>query len=171
MPAYGMERSYEMNFARKAVVMSQQNINPVIESVVGRMGLTPRQSEIACHIAMGLGLAEVASTLFISPATVRTHLRDIFRTVDVGARAELVSKILLNVLPPVVSQPTNGEDCSAAESDPQSSNETPRVLEAPRIVVAACPSAVSTTSEHGAHAPTGRDRNHGYALAPARGRP
>ena len=157
--------------ARIGVLVSPQNIHPVIESVVARMGLTPRQSEIACHIAMGLGLQELSQTLFISPATVRTHLRDIFRTLNAGSRAELVSMILLKVLTPVVSLSTHREGCSVAESNPQNSNGTPQVLESPPSVAVADPGAARMTWEHHAAAPSGRDRTHGYALAPAKGSP
>ena len=100
--------------------MSQQSIHPVIESVVARMGLTRRQSEITCRIAMSLGMSELSQMLSISPATVRTHLRDIFRTMKVRSRAELVSTILSEVLSIVDSQPANDADSSVSESDPQS---------------------------------------------------
>ena len=100
--------------------MSQQSIHPVIESVVARMGLTRRQSEIVCRVAMGLGMPELSQVLSISPATVRTHLRDIFRTMKVRSRAELVSKILSNVLSVVDCPAADHADSSTSESEPHS---------------------------------------------------
>ncbi len=98
--------------------MSQQNIHPVIESVVGGMGLTRRQSEIVCRVAMGLGMPELSQTLSIRPATVRTHLRDIFRSMKVRSRAELVSTILSNVLSLVDGPAVDHADSSTSDNEP-----------------------------------------------------
>lgn len=107
-----------MSLTWSCVVMSQHNIHPAIESVVGCLGLTPRQSEIACRVAMGLGMPELSRVLSISPATVRTHLRDIFRCLKVRSRAELVSKILANVLSLMDRSVADHADDSPSDSAP-----------------------------------------------------
>ena len=107
-----------MSLTWRCVVMSQQSIHPAIESVVGCLGLTPRQSEIVCRVAMGLGMPELSRVLSISPATVRTHLRDIFRSLKVRSRTELVSKILSNVLSLMDHPAADHADSSPSDSEP-----------------------------------------------------
>ncbi|WP_091094370.1 response regulator transcription factor [Nonomuraea wenchangensis] len=40
-----------------------------------RRGLTPREFEVARLVARGLSTAEIAADLFVSPHTVRGHLK------------------------------------------------------------------------------------------------
>ena len=53
--------------------------------------LTPRESEIVALLASGLNGEEIARRLFISPATVRTHIRNAMDRVDARTRAHLVT--------------------------------------------------------------------------------
>ncbi|HXS65605.1 MAG TPA: response regulator transcription factor [Streptosporangiaceae bacterium] len=52
--------------------------------------LTPREGEVLAHIAAGLSNAEIASTLFVSEATVKTHINHIFAKTGLRDRAQLV---------------------------------------------------------------------------------
>jgi len=51
--------------------------------------LTPRETEIVRHVAMGLRNAEVAERLSISEVTVKTHLNNIFQKLGVRGRTAL----------------------------------------------------------------------------------
>ena len=51
--------------------------------------LTPRETEIVKHVAMGLRNAEVAERLAISEVTVKTHLNNIFQKLELRDRVEL----------------------------------------------------------------------------------
>lgn len=51
--------------------------------------LTSREREIAEAVAKGLTNAQVARTLFVSTATVKTHLARIFYKLDVSTRVQL----------------------------------------------------------------------------------
>ena len=51
--------------------------------------LTPRERDIMRLVALGLRNAEVARKLFISDETVKTHLTNIFRKLDLRDRVEL----------------------------------------------------------------------------------
>lgn len=51
-------------------------------------GLTARESEVLRLIAKGLSVAEVASLLELSKHTVAGYLKDIYRKLSVGSRAE-----------------------------------------------------------------------------------
>ncbi|GAA2424220.1 hypothetical protein GCM10010191_40610 [Actinomadura vinacea] len=55
--------------------------------------LTPRELEIAQHVAYGLPTGEIAARLFISPHTVRGHLKAIFQKTGVSSRGELVARL------------------------------------------------------------------------------
>ncbi|MFI9150701.1 response regulator [Streptomyces sp. NPDC053367] len=56
-----------------------------------RPALTPRERDILTHLAQGLPNREIARTLFISEATVKTHLRRIYDKLGVDTRAAAVS--------------------------------------------------------------------------------
>lgn len=53
-------------------------------------GLTPREAEVLAHIAAGESNAEIASALFVSEATVKTHVNHIFSKTGLRDRAQLV---------------------------------------------------------------------------------
>jgi DNA-binding NarL/FixJ family response regulator len=52
--------------------------------------LTPREEEVLAHIAAGLSNGEIAATLFVSEATVKTHINHIFTKTGLRDRAQLV---------------------------------------------------------------------------------
>jgi pimeloyl-ACP methyl ester carboxylesterase/DNA-binding CsgD family transcriptional regulator len=52
--------------------------------------LTDRESAILELIAQGVGNAQIARRLFISPKTVRNHITSIFRKLNVSTRAEAI---------------------------------------------------------------------------------
>jgi two-component system, NarL family, nitrate/nitrite response regulator NarL len=56
--------------------------------------LSPREQEVARLVAKGLSNKAIAAVLDISPWTVSTHLRRIFAKLDVGSRAEMITKAL-----------------------------------------------------------------------------
>ncbi|MEV0821169.1 helix-turn-helix transcriptional regulator [Nonomuraea rubra] len=56
-------------------------------------GLTPREFEIARLVAQGLATSEIAAALFISPHTVRGHLKAVFGKAGLSSRGELVARL------------------------------------------------------------------------------
>jgi len=54
-------------------------------------GLTVREAEVLAHIARGLSNHEIASTLFLSEATVKTHINRIFAKTGSRDRAQAVA--------------------------------------------------------------------------------
>jgi DNA-binding NarL/FixJ family response regulator len=53
-------------------------------------GLTPREVEVLAHIAAGLSNTEIAAALYVSEATVKTHINHIFGKTGLRDRAQLV---------------------------------------------------------------------------------
>ncbi len=53
---------------------------------IGDAGLTPREVEILARVAIGWTNEEIASRLFISSHTVKTHLYRVFKKINVGNR-------------------------------------------------------------------------------------
>ena len=60
--------------------------------------LTPREAEVLGHIAAGLSNTEIAATLFVSEATVKTHINHIFTKTGLRDRAQLVRYAFRNGL-------------------------------------------------------------------------
>ncbi len=58
--------------------------------------LTRRQREVAELAATGATIEEIARHLGISPHTVRQHLRDAYRLLDVGNRVELARALAVS---------------------------------------------------------------------------
>jgi two-component system, NarL family, nitrate/nitrite response regulator NarL len=60
----------------------------------GTSTLSRREREILSLIAKGLPVSEVANRLYLSPATVKTHLQRIYRKLGVSDRAAAVAEAL-----------------------------------------------------------------------------
>ncbi|MFI0407918.1 response regulator [Actinomadura sp. 3N508] len=54
-------------------------------------GLTPREAEVLALIARGRSNAEIAGDLFISEATVKTHINNLFAKANLRDRAQAVT--------------------------------------------------------------------------------
>jgi len=57
------------------------------------LGLTERERSMAGMIARGLANKEIAAELGISPATVRTHIYNLYKKVGARSRVELLNRI------------------------------------------------------------------------------
>ncbi|MDQ3629847.1 MAG: helix-turn-helix transcriptional regulator [Actinomycetota bacterium] len=68
-------------------------------------GLTAREREIAGLVAADLGTESIAQRLFLSPWTVRDHLKSIFDKTGARSRRELRARIFYDeFLPPIVDR-------------------------------------------------------------------
>jgi DNA-binding CsgD family transcriptional regulator len=56
-------------------------------------GLSDREAQIAFHAALGKADREIAAVLFVSIATVRTHLRHIYRKLGVSNRSSMCRRL------------------------------------------------------------------------------
>jgi len=57
------------------------------------LNLSAREAEIAVLISRGFANKQIAAELRISPATVRTHIYNLYRKVDARSRVELLNKL------------------------------------------------------------------------------
>jgi DNA-binding CsgD family transcriptional regulator len=68
-------------------------LQEVPESRARALGLSTREVQMALLIARGLANKEIAAELGISPATVRTHIYNLYRKAGARSRVELLNRI------------------------------------------------------------------------------
>jgi DNA-binding CsgD family transcriptional regulator len=76
-----------------AVVVEPATAAEIAPIVVQAYDLTDREQQITSLIARGAGTADIADELFLSPHTVRDHVKAIFAKVGVSSRGELVARL------------------------------------------------------------------------------
>jgi DNA-binding CsgD family transcriptional regulator len=76
-----------------AVTVEPAKSSQIAPIIVEAYCLTAREQDITRAVARGLANQEIAAQLFLSPHTVRDHLKAIFAKVGVGSRGELVAKL------------------------------------------------------------------------------
>lgn len=67
-----------------------ETFEAICQELAERHGLTGREKEILGHLACGRTNTRIAEDLFISPSTVRGHIRHIYTKLDVHDRQELI---------------------------------------------------------------------------------
>ncbi|MDW3685678.1 helix-turn-helix transcriptional regulator [Cupriavidus sp. CV2] len=94
-----VEGPWQLPFAM--VLMGNSESRSVLDSSVltSLFGLSRKESLVAIRLAAGETLAEIADHEFVSPHTVRVHIRDILRKTGTHRQSELVR--LLHLLPGV----------------------------------------------------------------------
>ena len=65
-------------------------IGPTCIRIGKERGLTQRETEIMCEMASGRSSGEIARSLGISTSTVKTHVKSIYRKLDIHAKEELI---------------------------------------------------------------------------------
>ena len=68
-------------------------LDAVPEEHIKAFGLSARETEMAILIARGLANKEIAAELSISPATVRTHIYNLYQKTNARSRIELLNKL------------------------------------------------------------------------------
>ncbi|GII66517.1 hypothetical protein Skr01_66020 [Sphaerisporangium krabiense] len=86
-------RGADGELGASVVVIERAPISEVASLMVRAYQLTDRELEITQLIARGMGTVEICEKLFISPHTVRDHVKSIFQKVRVTSRGELVAKL------------------------------------------------------------------------------
>lgn len=68
-------------------------LDSVPEERVKSLGLSAREVQMAIMIGRGLANKEIAEQLYISPATVRTHIYNLYQKTGARSRVELLNKL------------------------------------------------------------------------------
>ncbi|HEX8206680.1 MAG TPA: helix-turn-helix transcriptional regulator [Solirubrobacteraceae bacterium] len=76
-----------------ALVIEPAKAADIAPLIVEAYGLSQREVDVTKLIARGLGTSEIAATLFLSPHTVRDHIKAVFEKAGVSSRGELVAKV------------------------------------------------------------------------------
>jgi DNA-binding CsgD family transcriptional regulator len=76
-----------------ALVIEPAKASEVAPLIIEAYGLTPRELEVTRMIARGFKTAEMAERLFLSPHTIRDHVKAIFEKVGVSSRGELTARL------------------------------------------------------------------------------
>jgi DNA-binding CsgD family transcriptional regulator len=63
------------------------------EAFLAKYGITDREREIIQKVIEGKSNADIAGELFISLATVKTHLHNIYRKLEVDSRYDLLARV------------------------------------------------------------------------------
>lgn len=80
---------YFLRFSPQTPVMPEQ----LSESFIAAYGITDREREIIEKVIEGKSNATIAAELFISLATVKTHLHNIYTKLGVESRFDLLAKV------------------------------------------------------------------------------
>ena len=78
------------NIARRVLAMFKQNV-PAPKS---DYNLTPRELEVLELLTQGADFKQIAERLFLSPFTVRAHIRNIYDKLHVHSKSGAVAKAL-----------------------------------------------------------------------------
>src|SRR5688572_17400600 len=82
-----------MNGMIAAKVLDYFQQNQRKNSVFFEANLTEREKEILSLLIKGLSYKEIASNIFISIETLNSHIKNIYRKLNVHSRSELASKL------------------------------------------------------------------------------
>ncbi len=84
-----LRRSSPQTLARDLLIrgLAQEALRVHTEAVLS--GLTPREVEVLWRAARGHTNRQIATALFVSPETVKTHVRNILLKLDLRSKADL----------------------------------------------------------------------------------
>ncbi len=80
---------YFLNFFVPASV----EVDQVFEAFLEKYGITGREREIILKVVQGKSNADIAGELFVSIATVKTHLHNIYAKLGVNSRYSLLARV------------------------------------------------------------------------------
>ncbi|TCN32842.1 regulatory LuxR family protein [Kribbella orskensis] len=93
-----------------AVVLEPAKASDVMPLVADAYELSEREVEVTQHVARGLPTEKIAEHLFLSPHTVRDHIKAIFEKTQVSSRGELVGKLFVEHYRPAGEQTVQAAD-------------------------------------------------------------
>lgn len=84
----------------KKIKFSKKKLTEVDDKKIKTLGLSKREYEVLCQIALGLSNKEIAGALFVSESTIKTHVSNILIKLDAKRRTQAI-KIAkeMNIIP------------------------------------------------------------------------
>ncbi len=80
------------SIALKTLNLLRNPVFTIPKNELEKIKLTTRENEILEHLSKGLNYNEIADNLIISPSTVRKHIENIYKKLQVHNKMEAVSK-------------------------------------------------------------------------------
>ncbi|CAM5686890.1 helix-turn-helix domain-containing protein [Streptomyces aurantiogriseus] len=93
-----------------AVVLEPAKVSDVMPLVADAYELSERELEVTKYVARGLSTEKIAGRLFLSPHTVRDHIKAVFEKTGVSSRGELVGLLFIDHYRPTLTTPQDVED-------------------------------------------------------------
>jgi LuxR family maltose regulon positive regulatory protein len=87
---HAYERKIQPAYAQSVLQRLSASLDPV--GAAGGEALSDRELEVLRVMAEGLGNRDIASRLFVSEATVKTHVQRILRKLDSTSRTQAVAR-------------------------------------------------------------------------------
>jgi DNA-binding CsgD family transcriptional regulator len=88
-----------------ALVIEPATASEIAPIITQAYELSAREQQITQLIARGVGTADIAERLYLSPHTVRDYIKTIFDKVGVSSRGELVAKLFAEHYAPIHLDP------------------------------------------------------------------
>jgi len=85
-------------FIRKLLSVSEDYISSLENGELPRISLTLREKEVLQLTAEGLKREEIAKRLYIAPGTVKTHLQNVYKKLDVNGKNAAIKTAVKNGL-------------------------------------------------------------------------
>ncbi|GAA1186099.1 hypothetical protein GCM10009654_49580 [Streptomyces hebeiensis] len=96
-------RQADGSIGGSAVVLEPAKVSDVMPLVADACELSARELQVTSCVARGLSTEKIAAQLFLSPHTVRDHIKAIFEKTGVSSRGELVGLLFIDHYRPAVA--------------------------------------------------------------------
>lgn len=81
--------------AARALILSRLSAEPLrLTEGAAKLGLSPRQSDVAVMLASGMTNQQIARELCVSIHTADTHVKDVFRRLEVADRRDVAPRLI-----------------------------------------------------------------------------
>jgi len=90
---YALYGIFLISYFLHYIVPISTGIGEPSEDFLSRYGITDREREIILKVVQGKSNADIAGELFISLATVKTHLHNIYQKIGVDSRYDLLARV------------------------------------------------------------------------------
>ncbi|MDO4746257.1 MAG: LuxR C-terminal-related transcriptional regulator [Bacillota bacterium] len=90
---YVYRRVFLETFTESVEAENKNDIEERISEVCAQFKLTPREKELVEQIYAGKSNREIADMLFLSESTIKTHIYNIFKKMDVKSRVGVICVI------------------------------------------------------------------------------